>query len=185
VLSWLGEDSAAVGAFRRALELDPARAVTLLDLAEVLIVARDDALARTLLDSAIAVDPAQARPYLTRANVRLRAGDVSGARTDGETGLRLSSPGLRDFALAVLVAVDAAAGDTTRARARLAGVSSTSWGGADVARALLAVGGTDAAIAALERATAVPGRWYLLRFPEYDRLRAHPRFARLMAAARP
>ncbi len=184
-LSWLGEDSAAIASFRRALELDPARAVTLLDLAEVLALEQHDAEARRLLDSAIALDPAQARPYVSRAFLRLSAADLVGARQDAETGLRLSPRGVRPSALSALAAVNAAAGDTARARSIVALIEAEAWGAADAARALLALGEPDSALAVLERAPAAALLWYTLRFPEFDRIRSHPRFRRIVAAAHP
>jgi TolB-like protein/Tfp pilus assembly protein PilF len=183
-LAWLGEDSAAAAALQRALALDPARGVTLNDLAQEREIGHRFDEARRLLDSAIAVDPRQFRPYLERALVRVSEGDVTGARLDAETGLRLSTPGSRGYAQSHVAWADVARGDTALARQRVAALE-RAGPSIDLARALLAIGERDSALAVLERAPPHPVAWYWLRFPEFDALRPLPRFQRIFDAIRP
>jgi len=51
--------------------------------------------------------------------------------------------------------------------------------------ALVAIGDTDGALERLERASPVPYLWAGLRRPEFDALHGHPRYERLVAALRP
>jgi hypothetical protein len=52
--------------------------------------------------------------------------------------------------------------------------------------ALVALGEHDAAIDLLERVQPRGAKlWFGLRMPEFDAVRAHPRFQRLVAEARP
>lgn len=184
-LAWMGEDSAAGAALRRALALDPGRAVTLLDIAELAMLAGRPADALARLDSAILIDPEQARPYLVRARIESALGDGARARTHALAGLRLGTAGLRREALSVLAMVDAALGDTAAARRDAAALDSLGPSPVDRARALTALGERDSALTALERARPDVLSWWALRFPEFDALRADPRFRRVFEAWRP
>lgn len=74
-------DSAGIDAMRRALALDPARAVTYQDLSLVYYVTGRTGRALALIDSAVALDPDG--PFRgVRAAYRLTAGDTAGAIAD-------------------------------------------------------------------------------------------------------
>ena len=181
LLGWLGRNAEADHELRRALALDPGRAISYSDLAAWPHV-RDVALAVALMDSAVAVDPASAFSLRWRALARLWAGNVRGAQEDAELANRLQ-PG--DVVMeSVLAIVVAHAGDRPRARALMA-----HWPGRNehwlIMAALVATGDTAAALNRLERAAAVPYLWAGLRRPEFDALRGNPRYDRLVAALRP
>ena len=182
---WLGNDSAAGIWLRRAMELDGGRAVTMLDLALIEVTSRRYGIAEAMLDSAIVLDPAFARPWTDRSVARRMRGNLTGARSDAEMGLRLATPRLRPAAIAGLVAVLAAAGDTADARARLAAMDTmptpTSY-----ARALLSIGDVSHALQVLERAPPQPTAYADLRiYPEFDGVRGLPVFRLVLDRWRP
>jgi eukaryotic-like serine/threonine-protein kinase len=192
-LLWLGRDSAAIAMYRRALALEPERAITLFNVARVRMHHRLYGEARRWLDSALAVDPGADYAYVLRALAHLRAGQLAESRADGETAERLHA-GYRLPATAGLVLTDLAAGDTAAARARLQGlerelrgtdhptVTDAAWLG----RALVAHGDTARALDLLERARPRGARlWFYLRSPEFDGVREHPRFRRLVEESQP
>src|SRR4030042_1135733 len=73
--------SAGLGPLRRALAIDPARAITYLNLAEIYYrVGRNDR-ALAVADSAVALD-SEGRLRMWRAWFRLAAGDTGGAVAD-------------------------------------------------------------------------------------------------------
>lgn len=181
ILGWLGRNADADRELHRALALDPARSISFSDLAAWSHV-RDTALAVALMDSAVALDPASAFSRRWRALARLWAGEVPGALEDAELANRLQ-PG--DIVMeSVLAIVLAHAGDTARARELMA-----HWPGRNehwlIMAAFVAVGDTAAALDRAERAAPVPYLWAGLRRPEFDALRGHPRYERLVAARRP
>ena len=114
----VGQDSAAAVEFRRALAIEPGRAITLMRLAEIDLLAERFGGARRLLDSAIAVAPGFHIAYQDRAWVLLHVGDTAAARVDAETALRLA-PEDYEASRGVLAAVQFAERDTLRARASL------------------------------------------------------------------
>jgi len=186
---FLGADDLAMAQFHAALKLDPARAVDLLDLSEVLYGLRRSAEALPLLDSALAIDPGMGRAYIARARVRLVLGDVGGAHQDARQGVRLAPPWWHTEALAVDARAYVADGDTAAAYSRLAEVSRAginTWG---YPIALLAVGLDDSALAVLEHVhmerISTGLMWHYLGRPEFDRVRGAPRFQRLQDAWRP
>ena len=192
-LLWLGQDSAALAMYRRALELEPERAITLFNVARVRMRHNAYGDARRWLDSALAVDPGADYAYVLRALGHLRLGEVADARADGETAVRLRA-GYRLPGAAVLVLAALAAGDTGAARARLdalereiesAGrptVTDAAW----VGRALVALGNPDRALDLLERVRPRGARlWFYLRSPEFDAVRSNPRFRRLVEESKP
>src|SRR5206468_245534 len=88
-LLWLGRDSGATALYRRALAIDPERAITLFNLARVRMRGGAYRDARHWLDSALAVDPGADYAYALRALAHLRLGERADARVDGETAVRL------------------------------------------------------------------------------------------------
>ena len=189
IYAWLGADDLAITQFHAALKLDPARAVDLLDLAEVLYTLRQSAAALPLLDSALAIDPGMGRAFLARARVRLALGNATEAHQDALQAIRLAPPWWHAEALAVDARAQLASGDTAAANVRIAEVEhlgANTWG---YPIALLAVGRDDSALAALERLhmeRITSGMvWDYLSRPEFDRVRASPRFQHLVQAWRP
>ena len=113
-----GEYAAAVGQYQQALTIDPQRGTTLTGLGMVSLRRREYTAARAWLDSSLAVDPGFYPGYVRRAEARLLLGDTAAARSDAETATRLSA-GDPLLGEAVLALVEARAGDTLSARARV------------------------------------------------------------------
>jgi TolB-like protein/Tfp pilus assembly protein PilF len=191
LLAALGEDSAAAAAYRRALELEPERPITLLQLGGLMLMEHRFAEGRRWLDSTLRVDPSFAYAYAMRGLISLLLRDTAQARGDAATAVRLGAGYVGEAAVA---AVEAREGDTTGARTRAevlvqqAGetgpVSATE--GIWLAIALVGVAQDERAIDVLERVR--PGGWllrYYLRLPFLDPIRAHPRFQRLLAESQP
>lgn len=191
-----GQDSAATVMYHRALDVDPARAITLDELSLIPLLHRRYAEALAWEDSALAVDSVAFWVLNDRAHARLLLGDPVGARGDAEAARRLGPPGFTYWGEAVLAIVAARQGDSAGARAiasRLARqiedpgrptAQEARWIGA----ALAAAGERQEALALLE-SVPVERRgaelWFFLQFPELDPLRGEPRFQRLLDAARP
>ena len=187
-----GEYAAAVGQYQQALTIDPQRGTTLTGLGMVSLRRREYTAARAWLDSSLAVDPGFYPGYVRRAEARLLLGDTAAARSDAETATRLSA-GDPLLGEAVLALVEARAGDTLSARARVgrllrevALLEQRVRGGAVLAMALIALGDHQAALDLLERLRP-RGTWLWdqLQYPEFDAVRAHPRFLRLVEESRP
>jgi len=191
-LLWLGRDSGATALYRRALAIDPERAITLFNLARVRMRGGAYRDARHWLDSALAVDPGADYAYALRALAHLRLGERADARVDGETAVRLRA-GYRLPAEAVLALTELATGDTAAAQTRVdrlereigvgrPTVTDAAW----VGRALVALGEPDLALALLERVRPRGARlWYYLQSPEFEAVRADPRFRRLVEESQP
>lgn len=194
VLLFSGHDSAAGVAARRALALEPDRAITLHGLGVNAFAGRRYGEARLWLDSAIAVDPAFYRSYAFRALVRLQLGDVVGARRDAAAAVQTGA-GEALLGQGALAMVEVRAGDTLAARARVERLlseapSPTPWAGVQgwhaVAGALIALGDHERALDYLEQVRPRgPYLWFWLSTPEFDPIRQHPRLQRLIEEARP
>src|SRR5881628_2702169 len=117
-LLWLGRDSAAADMYRRALQLEPERPITLFNLGRVAARQTQYAEARRWADSALAIDPGADYAYVLRALAEFRLGQRAEARADAETAARLRS-GFRVPAEAVLALVELQAADTPAARKRI------------------------------------------------------------------
>ena len=194
ILTELGRDSSAAVACHHALQLEPDRPITLVELADLSYLTRRFAEARRWLDSALAVDPSFQFAYAFRAAARLHLGDTAGARGDAETAARLSA-GLSIPAEALLVLTAVRAGDTTAALTRLDRLLNVNvaerpnrpsqpayW----LSAALVGVGKTERAFEILNRLQPRGVRlWYYLRYPEFDSVRSDPRFQRLVEESRP
>ena len=192
-LLWLGADSAAEGMYAQALGIEPARPITLFNMARLSLRTNREHAASRWLDSTLALDPAADYAYVLRAVIRLGAGDLAEARTDAETAVRFHA-GYQRPGEAVLALVDLRAGDTSAARTRVREILRDGTGlerptvadAAWVARALVALQDSAAALALLERVRPRGARlWFYLRAPDFDPLRETPRFRHLIEQSRP
>jgi tetratricopeptide (TPR) repeat protein len=192
LLMRLKHDSAATVALGRALEVEPGRPITLVVLAAARSYARDLTGALRWADSALAIDPEFAYGYVLRSVYRLDLGQPDGARSDAETAVRLGwSPLIRHVTRAILAA---RGGDSLALRASLDSVNASVAGLGELnwrtmmhaARAWLAAGDPDRALDCLER---VEPRGValsqVLLLPDFDPLRALPRFQRLVVDTQP
>ncbi len=190
-LRYLGEDSAATAEYHRALSLEPDRAISLQGLGSLRFPARQYAEALMWFDSTLAVDPGYYLAYLRRARVRLQLGETEEARGDAETAMRLGEGS--ELAAAVLTLAEVRAGDTLAARARLEhalrdipqlerpGPTEALFGAA-----LAALGDRERALDFLERVQPRGVQLvFELRAPEFDDIRSHPWFQRLVEESKP
>lgn len=177
VLMDAAADSGAATAFRRALTLDPRRAITLERFARLSLFRHQFAEALRLLDSALAVEPGFNVPAIQyrRALALVRLGRVDSA----EAALARGADFFADARLLVLIAGN----DSAAARLGVEHLRQPSWPAVEV---LAALGEHDRALTMLE-AIAQPTLSFLnlLRLPEMDPIRSDPRFQRLYAASLP
>jgi serine/threonine-protein kinase len=194
ILMSMGRDSAAAEEFRRALTLDPLRAISLDNFGTMRYMEHRMSEALRLVDSSIVADPQAYYAYVDRADMRLTLGDVAGARADAAASVR-TRPGDYTVSSEPLVAtLEAFSGDTAAARARLAGViarlpnperpdyTAGQW----IALAHLRMGDRERALAVLE--TVRPrgiNLWFIMRDPGFDPIRETPRFRSLEQHIRP
>ena len=186
-----GRDSAAREAYGRALAVDPLRAITLDELSILYFARRRFREALAWEDRAQVTDPDAFYVHADRAHTRLLLGDLAGADQDAAAARRLVPPGYTFWGDAISAMVAARRGDTTSARAvarrllRELGdrpqptAQQVRW----IAGALAAAGDEVGALALVE--TTPPQErglylWYWLQFPEFDMLRADPRFRRVV-----
>ena len=196
-LRTLGRDSAARAIALRSLAIEPERAVTLGSLGLLSFLERRYDDARRWVDSSLRVNPEFFFGYLLRARTRLVRGDAPGARADAEAALRLGSA---DSSLgeALLAIIEARRGDSVAARDHLSHIAGSLPGmmsqvhesaaeeGLLPAAALLSLGDREGALIFLEGVQPRGVRfWSGLRAPEFDPLRADPRFQRLVEESRP
>jgi len=185
ILVWLGDDSAGVRAVERALSLEPARAISLADLA--LYVYRDGPRALALVDSAIALRTEHLFTYFTRGGLLLLQHQPAGALRDADI-IASVAPDAPSAAI-LRTAAYAMLGDT--ARAREAGrrfLRPRADGGLWGALASLALGDTAWALEHLEQNPATERGalvWQFLRVPQFDALRGNARFERVYQENRP
>jgi TolB-like protein/Flp pilus assembly protein TadD len=189
----LGRDSAAAEALHRALAIEPGRPITLTRLAEIAWLSGRYPDARRLLDSAVTVAPTFYVAYEDRAWVLLHFRDTTAARADAETALRLA-PEDFESGRGVLAAVQAAEGDTLRARTGLDSLLASldrlnqirHVQVFNVAMPLVALGDTGRALDLIERVRPrAMMLWWSLRWPELNPLRVSPRFRRIVDEASP
>ncbi len=164
----LVNDSAAIDALRRALALDPARAITYSDLSMLYFRMGRAALARTMIDSALALEP-DGGFRVMRAWYRWAAGDTAGALADARL--------LPDRPSDLLAEVDRDSGAIREMESR---VAHPQW--CDQAAAwLVATGRREQAVQAL--LSCGPSLWTLLalRWPGLAPLASDPRIQALRA----
>lgn len=168
-LAQLGRDSLAVETMRQALAVEPQRSVTGLELAYIAYLNERYADALRWADSSLTMDPSFFFAYQNRAYIRLAMGDTAGARRDATTAIQLGDV---DWSHGLLAVIDAARGDTSSSRARIAWLRSTVKPGdrpgvavgTALAEALFAVGDTSGALEALERTRPCGAYlWYAVR----------------------
>lgn len=179
----------AIAELKRALDIEPDRAITLVNLGQTYLIMRRLTEAQRWLDSAVAMRPEAAFYYLEQAFGRLLLGDTAGARASAPLIASHGSVNGREEILAML---EARRGDSAAARTRLEGVESTMRGAdcfashncLELAMALAQVGARDRSLVVLERLRP-RGVWlaYWTRRPEFDVIREDPRFQRLLAEA--
>ncbi len=189
-LRMLGHDSEALSEFRRALEIEPGRVITIENVGQTYMMLRNYAEAAHWLDSSVALRPEAAFMYLEDAFVHLLTGDTARAR---RLSAEVSSRGNHNGEQEILAMLEARAGDTAGARLRMQGVEASMSGRdcvvshdcLEVAIGLVAVGEPDRAIAMLEREMPHEA-WlaYWMTRPEFDAIRSEPRYQRLLQESR-
>lgn len=192
ILLDFGDGAGAKRALHQSLVLEPDRPLTLVVLGDAAFLERRYAEAVRWLDSAVAIDPSFPDAYAARGLFRLYVGDTAGARHDAEFALRLASTD-RLLGESVLARVDLRAGDTSAAGARVERMVAevahrdpvASLHGRPIAAALVAAGDLDRALDILEGVSRGARLWQFLQSPEFDAIRSHPRFQRLVEESRP
>ena len=195
VVRRLGDYDTGEAELRRALGPGPERAQAMADLGFIAFARRRYADSRARYDTAIALNPLAWSHLNNRARARLMLGDTSGALEDAREAERVSPVSMRVRNLAVVSQMEAASGNVGGARTRLDPVvASLAPGdgpvtvriGWELAAALAALGDRDRALAVLQRIRPRgPWLWSYLVFPDFDSLRADPRFQRIYAEAAP
>ena len=162
------DDSIARAADRRALALDPARPITLNQLAWLEFVTRHLAAAERLTDSVLTLQPEAGYGKFMLARLRLARGDTAGA--------------LREAPKDSFLWFTAALTGDSAGVARECGTQSPAYWQAAVCYALGGRGEELLVRIAAARPSAV--LYWSLRQPELDPLRPDPRFQQAFAAAR-
>jgi tetratricopeptide (TPR) repeat protein len=184
----LGRDEASGTHVRQALSLDRDRAVSLRLLAELEYLARRYDAACALVNASIGADAYDPLAYALRARVRLRLDEFRDAFSDAETARRLSGAAwgetLEFYVTAFAREIDAARADARRlSNAKLKQGNTLSVREAVyLGMGLAVIGNRDKALDALSRARPRGAELRsALRDPGFDRLRADPRFSRIMS----
>jgi TolB-like protein/Tfp pilus assembly protein PilF len=182
VLIFLGEDSLSEAEYRRALALEPGRAVTLQELSTLMLLEGRYAQARQWADSAAGVDPNLARVYETRGMARLGLGDVAGARVDLDRGVALATGRMVDEIRAFRAVVLVATGDTATARREALSLADpTSISGWVSGLPMAALGDNGRALDMLERIPSRTAQCWAVRWFTQPSIKAEPRFVRIVA----
>ena len=179
----------SIAELRRALALDPARAVTLRNLGSTL----DTAGGMVMLDSAIQLEPDNFMGWINRAFLRAELRDTAGARADAERARRVVTPEMELIAAGqagqlYLVIGDSAAAwhELQRALQLLAPSGPVSTRSSPVGQLLYLLGRQDDALDFLDR-IAPRGAilWFAIMGTRTDLSRLPPRAARVLEEARP
>ncbi|HKP28797.1 MAG TPA: protein kinase [Gemmatimonadales bacterium] len=193
-LMYLGRDSAAEGAYRRAFRLDRERPMSLMSLAAILRKNGRLDEARRLIDTAIFASRTVSSPYVRvlRGIMALDAGDVGLAGDEARLALELDT----SYAIparSLLVRVRVAEGNRAAASAELNHLlrvvtpeETPPTEALFASGALLALGRQREVLEILERSKPRGAQlWFYLRNPEFNPLRANPRFVRIERDADP
>jgi len=194
LLTALGRDSAAGAAYRRALDLEPERPITLENFAWLWYLQRRYAEAEQFIDSGLALEPQAYFLYVDRATHALNRGDTARARAAVAAALRTRPADYVISTEPLVAALEARSGDTTAARARLERLVSqfadpqqpSHTEGYNSALGFVWIGDGARALVILEsvRPRGLTIGSYL-RDPAFDPIRSDPRFERLVAETRP
>jgi serine/threonine-protein kinase len=190
----LWRDQEAMGAYRRAIRLEPERPMTLVPMATLADLAGRADEARRLADSALAATASTPAPYalVVRGMIYLRQGEIAVAQQSGEYALAVDSSYPLP-ARTLLARAAAARGDTARARAEvalaeqfLADRQPSTTDARFLAAGLIAAGYGDRAVDLIERARPRGAylSWYL-RSADFDPIRRNPRFQRIVTESDP
>ena len=180
ILTFLAEDSLAESEYRRALALEPGRAVTMYELAELMLARDRPAEAALLLDSVLATDSRYARAFMLRSLIGVLRGDPAGALADANRALSAAGGNTIQEAHAYHAAALAATGDTAAARTEADSVSLTAGIGV-AAFPYVVMGDRARALAVLAGMPSQTMRCAAARSPVLRALRGDPGFERMTA----
>jgi tetratricopeptide (TPR) repeat protein len=166
---FLGYDHEARAAYRRALDLEPGRAITYRQFAWMLFHLGDMRQAKAMSDSGLAID---STPTQHHYRVQAAAGDTAMLRR-----MLANAERLNINAAAIRSRLALARGDTAGARSSLSANA--------IPFDLAAAGLPDSALAILARRNPSIINWWTLDDPEFRLLRTNPRFVALRDAWRP
>jgi tetratricopeptide (TPR) repeat protein len=190
----LGSWSQAHDAYLRTIALDPALSQTLVSTASIAWKLKRIDEARRWYDSALALNPSSSYAHSARAVFRLAQGDVRGGLEDAETAVRVEE-GYSIPPHSVLAVALARSGGEERERAN-AEISRALSAVVDpkapsptdtrfIASALVALGRVNEALDFIERARPRGAwLWFYCLAADFDPIRSHPRFVRVMQDAK-
>ncbi len=193
-LGYWGDTAAAERENRRVLELEPGRAITWFQLADLALRRREAAEALRFADSALAADPGFASAHIMRGIAALSLGDTAEARRSAQVlSGRADYAPMTGFIESLL---DAGPRPDSQAWVRIlapfAGVTpsptqpGTVIGSGGLALYLARFGATEPALGLLAAARPRGARLHdFMRWPWFDPVRADPRFQALWNESRP
>jgi len=193
-LMYLGQDSAAISAYRHAFTLDRDRPMSLMSLAAILRKEGRIDEARRTIDTAVLASRTVTSPYVhvMRGIMALAANDIGMAGDEAGLALELDTSyalPARSLLVRVRVAEGNRAGALAEMKRVLAAFDTTTPSPNAVlfaSGALLALGRRDQVLGLVERSKPRGAQlWFYLRNPEFDGLRAEPRFSRVVRESDP
>jgi len=189
----LGRSQEAMAAYRRSMELEPDRAMTLVPMAAILRESGRVAEALRMLVSAVSAAPEVAYARAVRSMVRSAVRDFHGARDDAQASIRLDStyqlPGLSALARVSWLLIDTVRANESLEKARAAIVDQQAPSPTEAsffASALVAMGRLDEAAEVVRRARPRSAwLWFYFQRAEFEQLRKHPGVGAVLAEANP